>query len=429
MQERKMLNNDVERIICNFINLKEEEIEKIDCSFNDFYVYLSPIRYECCPICGGIKVYSKGFYERNITIPNNGLSSYNVHLKVRRYYCLDCHNSFSDSKELSPANKKISYATITNVMEMLKSPRCTFTDAAKANGISLSSVVRIFDDHCHVERGDFPEVLCMDEVYTKNNDFDAKYSCIFYDFLKQSLVDVTPSRKKNYLYYYLSLIPKEERNNVRFVCIDMYLPYKQVIEFYFKKAIICVDSFHVIKTLNEDLKKVRIRIMKKYDRDSQEYYLLKHFNYLLMDRSVNLDNKPRHNNKLNRYINLRGLLNLILSIDEELSSAYYLKEKYIVFNRDSSYEEAKEKYEEILDEFISSDIKEFKDFITALKNWKKEILNSFIRYKDRRINNGVAEGINATISLLLFNTRGIRNNRRRRKRILYAVNKSGFKLK
>ncbi len=118
-----------------------------------------------------------------------------------------------------------------------------------------------------------------------------------------------------------------------------------------------------------------------------------------------------------------------MSIDEDLKAAYYLKEKYILFNRDFSYEEASEKYEEILNEFISSNIKEFKDFITALKNWKKEILNSFIRYKGRRINNGVAEGINATISLLLFNTRGIRNNRRRRKRILYAVNKSGFKLK
>lgn len=107
----------------------------------------------------------------------------------------------------------------------------------------------------------------------------------------------------------------------------------------------------------------------------------------------------------------------------------HLKERYILFNKESSYEEAKKKYEDILGEFISSDVKEFKDFITVLKNWKKEILNSFIRYKGRRINNGVAEGINATISLLLFNTRGIKNNRRRRKRILYAVNKNGFKLK
>ena len=424
-----MINDDIERIICSFLNLKENEVERIDCLYDDFYVYLSRRKYECCPVCGGIRIYSKGFYRRNIVIPASALNSYNVHLEVRRYICMDCRYSFSDSKELSPANKKISYATIMNVMEMLKNPRCTFVDAARVNGISDSSVVRIFDEHCHIERESFPEVLCMDEVYTKSNDFKAKYSCIFYDFMKQSLVDVTPSRKKDYLYYYLNSIPKEEKDNVKYVCIDMYQPYKQVIRSYFKKSSICVDSFHVIKTLNEDLKKIRIRIMKKYDTDSIEYYLLKHFNYLLMDRTVKLDNKPRYNKKLDRYVNLNGLLEMILSIDDELSRAYYLKERYIVFNRDSSYEEAREGFDEILGEFIAADIKEFKDFITALKNWKEEILNSFIRYKGRRINNGVAEGINATISLLLFNTRGIRNNRRRRKRILYAVNKTGFRLK
>lgn len=424
-----MIKDDIERLICSFLNLSPDEVEKIDCEYDDFYVYLAKRSYECCPVCGSVRICSKEFYSRNIIIPANALKSYKVHLSVRRYCCMDCHYSLSDKKDLSPVNRKISYATIVNVMEMLKNPRCTFKDAALSNGISDSSVVRIFDEHCHIERGRFPEVVCMDEVYTKNNDYDAKYSCLFYDFMNRSLIDVTPSRKMNYLHYYLSSIPKEERQQVKFVCIDMYLPYKQIIEIYFKKASICVDSFHVIRTLNECLKKVRIRIMKKYDRDSQEYYLLKNFNYLLMDRNIKLDNESRYNKKLDRYINLNGILDLILSIDEDLHKAYYLKEKYIIFNRDSSYEEAMAQYEDILGEFISADIKEYKDFITPLKNWKKEILNSFIRYKDRRINNGVAEGINSPVSLLLFNTRGIRNNRRRRKRILYAVNKTGFKLK
>lgn len=41
----------------------------------------------------------------------------------------------------------------------------------------------------------------------------------------------------------------------------------------------------------------------------------------------------------------------------------------------------------------------------------------------------IAESMNATISTLLFNTKGIRNIERRRKRIMYAVNKTGFLLK
>ncbi|MBR3346460.1 MAG: transposase, partial [Solobacterium sp.] len=74
-------------------------------------------------------------------------------------------------------------------------------------------------------------------------------------------------------------------------------------------------------------------------------------------------------------------------------------------------------------------IPEFEKFTTAISNWRKEIVNSFLTYKGRRINNGVAESLNSTISLLLFNTRGIRNVERRRKRIMYAVNKTGFMIK
>ena len=120
-------------------------------------------------------------------------------------------------------------------MEMLRSHRVTFKDTADAVGVSPSTIIRIFDEHCNIPRTKFPEVICMDEVYTKSNDFDSKYSCLFYDFYEHKLIDITPSRKKNYLEYYLSRIPKEERDGVKIVCMDMYQPYKLVTKKYFKK--------------------------------------------------------------------------------------------------------------------------------------------------------------------------------------------------
>lgn len=423
-----MTIDEFNELLCYILNLKSDDIERIDTAGDQIFVYLTKSK-DICPRCGSVHVVSNGFYKRMITMPNDNLSTFDVTLCIRRYKCVDCGFTYSDNKDLAPANRKVSYKTIFNVMEMLKSPRNTFTDAAKANGISLSTVIRIFDEHCHVEREKFPEVLCMDEVYVKSNDFNAKYSCIFYDFYRNCLVDVTPSRKKDYLHYYLSNIPPLERNNVKYVCIDMYVPYRDIARFYFKKAIICVDSFHVVKTLNEDLKKVRIRVMKRYNHDSIEYYLLKKFNFLLTDRKVNLNNKPRLNRKLNRYVNYNGILELILSIDEDLYNGYLLKEEYTIFNMESDINMARDKYDDIKNEFVKANIPEYKDIITILKNWKEEIINSFTRYKGRKISNGIAEGINSEISTLLFNTRGIKNHRRRRKRILYAVNKKGFKIK
>jgi len=71
-------------------------------------------------------------------------------------------------------------------------------------------------------------------------------------------------------------------------------------------------------------------------------------------------------------------------------------------------------------------IHEFDEFITLQKNWRNEIINSFSTYKGRRLNISVAESINHTVSTLFYNTRSIRDSERRRKRIMYAVNKSGF---
>ncbi|MBQ7889457.1 MAG: transposase [Erysipelotrichaceae bacterium] len=85
-----------------------------------------------------------------------------------------------------------------------------------------------------------------------------------------------PDRKKGYLHHYFQhLQDSSELLNVKYVCMDMYLPYKQISKHYFKKALICVDSFHLIKHLNESLQKVRIRVLRSYDTDSIQYYLLK----------------------------------------------------------------------------------------------------------------------------------------------------------
>ena len=169
--------------------------------------------------------------------------------------------------------------------------------------------------------------------------------------------------------------------------------------------------------------------MKSFSTGSLEYYLLKQWKCLLFNRTIDLDNKGKYNKKLDRYINYRHLLELILSIHPDLKLAYELKEKYTIFNATYSYEDAKEKFDSIYDEFVLSNFPEYYDFIVSLTNRKVEIINSFIVYKGKRINSGIAESMNATISTLLFNTKGIRNTERRRKRIMYVVNKTGFLLK
>ena len=422
------------KILANLMNLSEEDIEDISGYENEgkriFNVKLAKSELNVCPYCGSVTSLSKGFYKKRVTISDELFKSAYIYLSVRRYLCLDCRHSFHDEKYLSPKGSSISYGTITRIMDLLKDPHMTFKGVANICEISESSVIRIFDKHCHIRKIAWPEVLCMDEVYAKNTDYKSKYICVFYDFYKHTIIDVLPDRKKDYLIYYFSpLVYTGELLSVKYVCIDMNNVYKYIIKKYFKKAIICADSFHVVKQLNDSFSKLRVRIMKSYDSSSIEYYLLKNFRFLLLSNDIDLDNKVRWNKRLKQYINYRGLLEMILSIDKELDKAYKLKQTYIAFNTNSSYEEAKDRLDIIIDSFRKANIAEYFEFTNSIYKWRQEIINSFTIYKGRRINNGVAESINSLISIVLFNTKGIHNHERRKKRIMYSINKEGFLLK
>lgn len=431
-----MIDKNMEHILAVHLNVNSSEIHSLESAVDKngipcVYVTLMRNPNAVCPYDNSHHVKSNGYYTRHIVISDRLFEDTVVYLKVPRYYCKDCHKSFSEDFHLAPAGKTISYETVIKVMDLLKSPHMTFREAAQLTGISESSVVRIFDEHCHIPRRTFPEAVCVDEVYSPGSYFeDSDYVCIFYDFYERKIIDVLPSRTKNYLHnYFQPFQGTGELNTVRFLIMDMHKTYKIIGRIYMKKAVICVDSFHVIKQLNDSLSKLRIRIMKRYNTDSIEYYLLKHWKNLLLDRTINLDNKAKFNKKLDRYINHRQLLDMILSIDPELDMAWHLKERFIVFNATASYETAQKLLEDLIRDFVLANIPEFSKFTGAISNWRKEIVNSFLMYRGRRVNNGVAESLNALISTLLFNTRGIRNVERRRKRIMYVVNKTGFMIK
>ena len=66
---------------------------------------------------------------------------------------------------------------------------------------------------------------------------------------------------------------------------------------------------------------------------------------------------------------------------------------------------------------------EYREFVNILKNWKTEILNSFLRpYDEKKLSNAFCENINGKIRQHLTLSRGIANFTRFRKRILLALN-------
>lgn len=245
---------------------------------------------------------------------------------------------------------------------------------------------------------------------------------VLVDNLNRSLVDILPSRSKTELSRYFERIPLDERKQVRYVTIDMWLPYKEVCEKYLPNCIIAVDPFHVVKHLMEGFSRIRLNILNQCEYDSTTYYLLKTWKDLI-EKDVFLDNEPVYNKRFGRKLNKRDLQEMILNINENLCLGFRLKEMYLHFNKEATPDNCEQWFDTIYEAFLSSGIHEFDGFITTISNWKKEILNSFQRpYDDRKLSNALSENINGQLQTYIAISKGISNFMRFRKRVIFSLN-------
>ena len=177
---------------------------------------------------------------------------------------------------------------------------------------------------------------------------------------------------------------------------------------------------HVIAALD----KVRLDVMRKYKKNSDEYYLMKKFNYLLFKNYNDIKYfEPKLNRRLGRYLNGESTLELLLQIDETLNFTYELKEQYHRFNTIFKIQSKKEELDEIISLCKQSQNEYLINLSKLLKHWYQEILNSFTFINGRRITNGLIESKNSLIRVITSNANGFTNFKRERNRIMYCFNK------
>lgn len=419
--------------IISLFNLKPGEYE--DISFlreNDttIHAYISTIPKENeCPYCGSaLQKYGHG---RTRTITNSLLK--NQHCDIiwtpQRFRCKEpsCRAVITERNPFGFQGFKVSFATMQHIMFDLKNPHLSFKDVAKNNDVSITQVQRYFDSYVHAPRPlHLPENLGIDEVRSDMAKYGNKYICVLVDNTRREVFDILPARSKHELEKYFELFPKEERDKVKYVTIDMWRPYADVAKKLFKNCKVAVDPFHVIEHLTKDFARLRVDVMKQIEYGSTSYYVLKKWNWLCTANDVELDNEAVYNHVFNRYMNRRQLLEALLSINDDLCTAYYLMKLYQEFNSDCLEEQSREQFEMIYEQFLSCDIPAYREFITLLKDWKEEIINSFIRVDGRKLTNALTESINSQIRAYLAVSKGSSNFERFRRRILYCLNDKVF---
>ncbi|MBQ0035800.1 MAG: ISL3 family transposase [Firmicutes bacterium] len=419
-------------LIKSLFNIDNDEIDKIYTVNDDngLVVHIRLKRKNCfiCPVCGR-KLVGNGY--KNKPINHKALVDRNTSLiyEANRYRCKGCNYTEFEKNPFAIKGFNNSILVVNQVMIDLHDYRLNYTMIAQKNNISVTQVVKYLDSYVVIPHIALPVNLGIDEIHSDMaKRKNASYLCTLTDNDNFKLIDILTSRSKYELSLFFEKCPKEERESVKYVTIDMWEPYKNVVLKWLPNATIAVDPFHVIEHLSNGFTKVRIKIMNSKVYGSHSYYLLKHWHKLLESDKYNLNNEPKYNHVFKCKLNYTDLLKMLLELDEELTLAYELKESYRNFNSYSTYETASKDLDELIVTFKKANIKEYEEFINIMITWKQEIVNSFIisDVTGDRLSNAKSESMNRKIKLHISISNGLANFLRFRKRMLYCFNDNVF---
>ena len=273
-----------------------------------------------CPHCQGQMI--KYDFQKPSTIPlldTQGMPTV-LKLKKRRFQCKDCRKVVVSETSLVHKNCQIPqlvWQKITN----LHIDKMTNTAIARRLHISVSAVQRQLEQFTFKE--DFtklPEILSIDE-FSRNK---GQLAFIAQDFDSQKVVTVLENTRqttiKNYFYKY----PREVRERVKVVTVDMSQSYIPLIKKLFPKAQIVIDRFHIIQHLGRAMMSTRIAIMKGFEKASLPHRAMKNHWKLLQKDNRKLSQRSFYSRTFKQTLTPREIVNKMLTFSEELRFYYDL---------------------------------------------------------------------------------------------------------
>ena len=434
--------------ILEFYNLQNTDVEKIDLR-TEGEVLIADVElvdeHPKCKYCGMDYVRLKERVIKSITHSNTAGRPCRIHYHAHRYKCRCCNRTFLEENPFVFKKQKVSVITVTNILDDLKSPNETFSNVAKRYHLSPTTIASIFDEHVDMKRLPLPEYICIDESYSFSSE-DSNYVCMFIDFMTGAPIDILPSRREEVLREYFRRIPMEERRRVKVVGMDMWKTYRKIVKEYFPNSLCSADHYHIKQDMHRKVDRIRIRVMKRYKKDTAEYRLLKKFNWMIFKHSDALDNEgnplfdPKRPGKFNQTfkmdLNYHDILELIKAIDPELTEAIELKEKCNDFYKNSTYETAQKNLKLLIKEFRSASSEDMIAFGNTMAEWRAEIINSFlvvdnqysVNPKDGHVvsrkiyvSSAKIERANSSVKTIKKVTMAMGNWERFRNRVLYAL--------
>ena len=412
---------DINILSCISIDTSEIGEVVIEDETNDMVSIMVKTRpvEKFCPGCGCSTSKVKDYYSKTYTYYGVGLKTILIHFKQRRYVCPNCGKSFI---EKNPFNKSKNYKLTKNLrIEIIKHLKEVITCSAISRllNISTTPIMQVLEE-VEPKSGNFGTIVCMDEFSRIKIKGKLYYSAILINGDDGSLIDVLPSRKKANIIEFLEKSGRNNLQKIKYLSIDMWSPYAEAFRELIPEITVVVDKFHFIRYLTSAIDKVRIRVMKTFDKDSLEYHMLKSNGYRLLKKDVDRSHyliKFRHNKMLLSMYEY-DLIEKMNAMSNDLKYTYNFLHSTLINYDDWTYEVAKTKIKSLIDSLrLHNEISELTDLANIYENWYEEICNSFLICNGKKINNAICEGVNSKIKGLKKISAGIVNFNHLRNRI------------
>jgi len=201
-----------------------------------------------CLCCGGVRLRSKGRYQRHARHLDRFGESTRLVIHTRRLRCRDCRNTFIPPLPGVLPGRHSSEPFRESAYRQHHNGVCAST-LARILQIGSATIERIY--HQFTERKakerislNCPIVLGIDE-HTLHKG--ARFATTFCDLRNHKVFDVVQGRSPSDLAAYVASL--KGRDRVQVVCIDLSSPYRFLIKKWFPNARIVADRFHVIRVV------------------------------------------------------------------------------------------------------------------------------------------------------------------------------------
>ena len=408
--------------ILKLLNMKDKNL-----NFNENFVVEREIKnkrclvilgylkndFEYCPCCGCINentIIKKGTRNSLIKINKHAELTTYLDLTKQRYKCKNCNKKFYATTLEVDYRCHISNQVKLAILNCAKEMMCKSLIARLYN-VSDNTVQSIFDTVFYndtVYKDFLPKAICIDEFTFKKKT----YAFNICNAKNGKTIDLVLDRTTNNLDKYFSHYTEKARKRVKFVVMDMYSPYIDLIKKWFPNAKIIIDLFHIVQLLSKSLNKTRINVMNENKDDRNKFK--RYWRFILKSR-FDLDTSTW--NKFRCFKNLMtetDVVDYLLSKDKFFENSYDVYQDILYHLQHRNYEG----FNKVINKEYKNISKQMQTTLSTLKKYSKYIRNTL----EYSYSNGVMERNNNTCKLIKRISFGFRNFRNMKSRIMIITN-------